>query len=75
MRSRTAASAASAAPYYHVEVLPPVEGFESVIPTAMEPGIVVGTAGGDRFDPLGVPVVWDGTTWLALEKQIGRAHV
>lgn len=63
-----AASGASAAPYYHVEVLPPVEGLESVFPTAMEPGIVVGTAGGDRFDPLGVPVVWDGTTWLALEK-------
>ncbi|HEX6853597.1 MAG TPA: hypothetical protein VF139_19530 [Candidatus Polarisedimenticolaceae bacterium] len=63
-----AVSAASAAPLYHVQVLPPVEGFESVFPTAMEPGIVVGTAGGDRFDPLGVPVIWDGTNWLALEK-------
>jgi probable HAF family extracellular repeat protein len=63
-----AVSGASAAPYYHVEVLPPVDGHESVFPTAMEPGIVVGTAGGDRFDPLGAPVIWDGANWMALDK-------
>ena len=62
-----AATTASAAPLYHVEVLPPVDGFESVFPTAMEPGALVGTAGGDRFDPLGVPVLWDGSGWIALD--------
>ena len=60
-------SSAFAAPTYEVFVAPPVAGFDSVFPVALESGVVIGTAGTDRFDPLGVPVVWNGTDWIVLD--------
>ena len=56
-----------AAPAYDVFIAPAVAGFDAVFPVALESGIVIGTAGTDRFDPLGVPVSWNGTDWTVLD--------
>jgi probable HAF family extracellular repeat protein len=56
-----------AAPAYEVQIVPPVAGFDAVFPVAMESGVAIATAGTDRFDPLGVPVLWNGTDWVVLD--------
>ena len=56
-----------AAPAYEVQIVPPVPGFDAVFPVALESGVTIATAGTDRFDPLGVPVLWNGTDWVVLD--------
>lgn len=57
-----AGEAPAAAPRYRVQIVPALPGQPSVFPSALNAtGQAVGTAASDRYDPLGIPVFYDGT--------------
>jgi probable HAF family extracellular repeat protein len=61
--------ALAAPPLYHVEVVPPLAGHDSVFPTDMSAeGEIAGVAGSDPFDPLATPVVYSEGILVALPK-------